>query len=344
MRPLILIWIAMLAFSASGFAQRMRESDIHKQEREADLMAKRRRDIEHLNDKIAITYERDAMGQYIFTCHNNAFCNYVVELSFPSLQNLHPDVPVPYKMDVPPGTRRMVTLSVITKGVGIHVSHRFKYYKGYLSHASVDTAYTYLLPVSPGRETHIHELNFLAKEFGDQSMVPPSQNWYGLDFRVHSGDTVYAARRGRVTETRANAVLTDSGYTYAKGENYVEIAHSDCTFGRYEVFRDSGIFVNPGDWVEAGQPIGIAGGDKYEGGPQIRFWVFYHLEQDPPSNGQTPPASYYHGYVSLKFWTKDKGATHLTNHSAYISEHPTELITKEMSKKDAKKYFEAHKS
>jgi len=77
----------------------------------------------------------------------------------------------------------------------------------------------------------------------------------------------------------------------------VEIAHNDCTFGRYEVFRDSCIFVNPGDWVEA-----------------------------------------------LKFWIKDKGATHLANHSAYTSEHPTELITKEMNKKDAKKYLEEHKS
>ena len=337
----------MLVCAASGFAQHTAhrvESDINKQVREADIMAKRRRDIEHMNDRIAVTYEKDAMGQYVFTCHNNTFCNYVVELSFPNLENVRPDMPVPYKTDIPPGTRRMITLSVVTKGVHVHFSHRFRSYKGFLSHASVDTAYTYLLPVPPGRETHIHELNFLAKEFGNEFQTPASQKWYGLDFRVHSGDTVYAARRGRVTETRANAVLSDSGYTYAKGENYLEIAHSDCTFGRYEVFRDSGIFVNPGDWVEAGQPIGIAGGDKYEGGPQIRFWVFYHMEQDPPTDGSTPSPSYYHNYVPLQFWIKDKGATHLINRTAYISDHPAELITKEMNKKDAKKWLDNHKS
>lgn len=105
----------MLACAASGFAQRTVrpvESDIHKQEREADLMAKRQRDLMHLNDKIAITYERDALGQYIFSCRNNTFCNYVVELSFPDLENLRSDMPLPYKVDIPPAQRPISTNSI----------------------------------------------------------------------------------------------------------------------------------------------------------------------------------------------------------------------------------------
>lgn len=344
MRTLILIWIAMLSCAASGFAQHTAhpvESDIHKQEREADLTAKRRRDIEHMNDKIAITYEKDALGQYVFSCRNNAFCNYVVELSFPNLENVRPDMPIPYKMDIPPGTRRMITLSVVTKGSPVHFSHRFKYYKGYLSHASVDTNYTYLLPVPPGRETHIFELNYIPSEYGN---APEPKGWYALSLRVHSGDTIYAARRGRVTETRDDAKLTDSNYSYTKDENYVEISHNDFTFARYTVFRDSSLFVKPGEWVEAGQPIGIAGGEKYSGGPQVRFEVFYYLEQQFPPNGDEPQKSIYWAFVPLQFWTKDQGATRLINHSRYTSQHPTELITKEMNKKDAKKYLEAHKS
>ena len=346
MQTLILIWIVMLACAASGFAQRTTttipgESEVRKRERESDLIAKRQRDIEHMNDKIAITYERDVLGNYVFSCRNNAFCNYVVELSFPNLENLRPDMPVPYKMDIPPGTRRMITLSVVTKGAHIHFSHRFRYFKGYLSHASVDTDYTYLLPVPPGRETHIFELKYIASEYGN---APEPKGWYALSLHVHSGDTIYAARRGRVTETRDDATLTDSNYSFAKEENYVEISHNDCTFGRYTVFRNSSLFVKPGEWVEAGQPIGIAGGEKYSGGPQIRFEVYYYLEQQLPAIGDEPPKSTYRAFVPLQFWTKDKGATHLANHSAYTSEHPAELITKEMNKKDAKKYYESHKS
>ncbi len=343
MRTLILIWIAVLACTTSVFAQhtiRPVESDIHRQEREADIEAKRRRELLHINDKIAITYERDALGQIIFTCHNNAFCNYVVELSFPNIENLRPDMPVPYKMDVPPGTRRMVTLSVITKGEHIHFSHRFKSYKGFLSHVSVDTNYTYLLPVAPGRETHIFELKYLASEYGNE---PRPKGWYALSLHVHSGDTIYAARRGRVTETRDDAKLTDSDYSFVKEENYIEIAHNDCTFGRYTIFRDSSIFVKPGEMVEAGQPLGIAGGEKYTGGPQVRFEAYYYLEQEIPAGGDEPPKMIYRAFVPLEFWVKDKGAMRLADRSRYTSEHPADLITKEMNKKDARKYAETHK-
>jgi hypothetical protein len=48
--------------------------------------------------------------------------------------------------------------------------------------------------------------------------------------------------------------------------------------------------------------------------------------------------------VTPSFWAKEQGSIHLTNHSTYTSEFPNPLITKEMSKKDAKKWMEDHKS
>ncbi|MBS1660177.1 MAG: M23 family metallopeptidase [Bacteroidetes bacterium] len=350
MKHLILVWIGMLFYTLSSQAQQTRPttsrtpahavgSDIRREQAEANRTAKQIHDIEHAGDKIAITYDRTPNGEYIFTCHNNSYANYVVELSFPTLENLRSDVPVPYRMDVPPGTRRMVTLGIVTKGVAVHFNHRFRYFKGYLSDKKVDTAYTYLLPIPPGRETHIYELNYIASEFNNQ---PQPKGWYALSLHVHSGDTIYAARRGIVTETRDDAELQDSGYTFAGKDNYVEVSHEDCTFGRYTAFRDSSIFVKPGEFVEAGQPIGIAGGDKYAGGPQVRFAVYYHLEQEIQVNGE--PKTIYLAYIPLKFWTKHQGSIHLTNHSKYVSEHPSSLITKEMSKKEAKKWEENHKA
>lgn len=351
MKPLILIWIGLLPCVLSSLAQQTRPttrspahavgSDIRREQTEANRDAKRIHDLEHAGDKIAITYDRDGLGQYVFTCHNNSFSNYVVELSFPNLENLRSDVPVPYRMDVPPGTRRMLSLSIVTKGSPVHFSHRFRYFKGCLSDKAVDTAYTYLLPVPPGRETHIYELTYLASEYGNQ---PEPKGWYALSLHVQSGDTIYAARRGRVTEVRDTASLKDSGYTYARGDNYVEISHNDCTFGRYTAFRDSSIFVQPGDYVEAGQPIGIAGGERYAGGSQIRFSVYYHLEQEIKVEGDEKTKTVYLAYIPTHFWVKGQGSIRLTNHSKYISEHPTDLITKEMDKKEKKSWMENHKS
>jgi len=85
-----------------------------------------------------------------------------------------------------------------------------------------------------------------------------------------------------VTETRDDAKLADSNYSYTKDENYVEISHNDFTLARYSVFRDSSVFVKPGEWAEAGQPIGIAGGEKYSGGPKVRFEVFTTWSSNSP--------------------------------------------------------------
>ena len=143
----------------------------------------------------------------------------------------------------------------------------------------------------------------------------------------------------------AEANLTDSGYTYTQEENFVEIAHSDCTFGRYTVFKDSGIFVQPGDWVEAGQPLGIVGGEKYTEGPHVRFSVRYHLDQDVlDKDGQATDRTHHWAYVPLNFWTKDKGKLRLAAKTPYTSEHPAELVTQEMTRKDARKWKETHKS
>lgn len=350
MKHLILLWIGLIPCAFSSPAQRpvlsrpgtlTVENDVRRREANSGRDANARYNIEHASDKIAVTYDRDATGNYVFTCHNNSFSNYVVELSFPNLDNLRSDIPVPYQMDVPPGVRRMVTLSIVTRGAPVHFNHRFRYFKGYLSAKSVDTAYAYLLPVPPGRETQIYELTYLASEYNNQ---PEPKGWYALSLHVHSGDTIYAARRGRVTETRENASLQDSGYTFNRGDNYIEISHGDGTFGRYTAFRDSSLFVNPGDYVEAGQPIGIAGGDRYAGGPQVRFSVYYHLEQQIQVPGEEKPKTIYMAYVPLHFWVKDHGGIRLTNHSKYVSEHPSDLITKEMSKKEVKKWMESHKS
>ena len=145
---------------------------------------------------------------------------------------------------------------------------------------------------------------------------------------MHSGDTIYATRRGRVTEVSDDANLTNSGYTFAREGNYVEVVHNDCSFGKHTVFRDSGIFLQPGDWVEAGQPLGNVGGERYAEGPHVRFSVRYHLEQPIlDKDGHPTERTEYWAYVPVNFWVKDKGKIHLAKGTTYTSELPVNLVT-----------------
>jgi hypothetical protein len=336
---LSLILSALLAGTSFCLAQRMvndpRETE--KQAARARRQTTRQEVEQHL---ILVTYQKNVQGNYEFTCQNKAFCNYIVEVTFTDLQNLQADVPLPARLTVPPGTRRIFTLRKTILGQPVHIAYWLKWIKG-CTDPKPDTNYTYLLPVAPGKEARASELYYIAKRFGGET---EPKGWYALGFHVHSGDTVFAARSGRVIETLEDADLKDTSISYARGENFVEICHNDCSFAKYRVFKDSSIFVHAGDWVVAGQPIGIAGGDSYASGPQVQFSVYYNYDEDVIKDGQPTGKVHHWAYVPLQFWTKDKGQQHLTNHSAYTSEHPAELVTKEMTKKEARKWTENHKS
>jgi len=324
------------------FCHAQRRNELSRETWTAEQNAREIRRLEKERNNIFVHWEKNNRGEYEFFCDNNTFSDYTVEVSFTEFVNLQSDMPPPARVEVPPGKNRFLfSLRKASLGSPSRFQYRHKAYKGCPS-PKIDTGFTYLLPVAPGKGTRIVELTYIGQEFGDEA---PPKDWYSISLHVQSGDTVYAGRRGRVTNTREHADLQDSAYSYSAEDNYVEIEHNDCTFGKYSVCRDDAIFVHPGDWVEAGQPIGIAGGDKYASGPQVRFSVFYHLEQEVlDKDGNATGKTRNWAYVPLYFWTKANGKMRLVDQSTYIADHPDDLVIQEMGKKEARKWKEKHSS
>jgi Peptidase family M23 len=339
MKPFILSLSCLLALYGHG---QQIHREMHEEVYTADQNVRELRRLAHEEDLIYVHWIKNNRGEYEFFCDNKSFSDYTVEISFSEYINLQSSFSFPAKIEVPPGINRpLFVLRKSILGSASHFAYHHKSHKGCPS-PKIDTGFTYLLPVGPGRSARVAELNSLAEEYGNEA---PPKDWYSLSMHVQAGDTVYAARRGRVTNTREHADLQDSGYSYSSEDNYIEIEHNDCTFGKYSVFRDDAIFVHPGDWVEAGQPIGIAGGDKYASGPQVRFSVFYHLEQDVlDKDGNSTGKTRQWAFVPLYFWTKDNGKMRLISRSTYIADHPDDLVTQEMSRREAKKWKEKHKT
>lgn len=315
--------------------------DIEREEYNADAQ---RRELQRLVDegkKIAVRWQKTPRDEYEFICENHTFSDYSIEVSFPELTNLQADFPLPAVVEVAPGTHTMFIMRKSAAGRAAHFRYLYHYYKGRPS-PKIDTGFTYLLPIAPGNDTRVFELSYIGEKYGGEA---GPKDWYALSLHTEAGDTVFAARRGRVTDVRDGAKLQDSNYSYAHAENFIEIEHSDYTFAKYSVLKDGALFVHPGDFVEAGQPLGIVGGEKYAGGPQVRFSVFYQLRQavvDKEGNNMDRTQNW--AYVPVSFWTKQQGRTHLANRSTYTCEDPEELITKEMTKKEARKWKEAHKA
>lgn len=288
---------------------------------------------------VEVKYEADSKGDYKFSCENRGYCNYIVEVTFANLQNLRADFKLPFVGNVRPGSNLLFTLTKENSGLPSDFRFNYRYVKGCIK-PKVNTGYTYLLPVASGKEVQSHEMDYFLKTYMNE---PAPKDWYAIAIKMKAGDTVYASRRGTVTEVKDNANLKESGYAMASADNYIEVYHADCSFARYQVLKDKSIFVKAGQFVEAGDPIGIVGGEKYVMGPHLRFCVYYIIDKDAFADYDKADRRSRFAYVPVQFWTKDTGKLNLVNDSKYISEHPTALITQEMNKRELKRWEEKQK-
>ena len=273
---------------------------------------------------IEVSFQKDMKGNYTFTCVNRAFCTYIVDLSFTKLDNAHCDHTLPYLAVVKPGPNKLFLLTKTDPKEDIVFNYKAGYAKGCL-HPSVNPDFTYLYPVTPGKEVQAYEIKNVLRT---ATNAPGSDSSYAVRLKMKPGDTIYAARRGIVTEVDVSSDANDNG-TSGGSDNYVEIVHADCSFGRYGVLRKDGALVHPGQQVEAGQPIGLVGGDRYGRGSDIRFSVVYNVPTESlPGAGDNSGQTHW-AYIPLKFWTKFNGKGMLKHGATYTSEFPIAVLTQE---------------
>jgi len=263
---------------------------------------------------LTVSYTLDNQNRYIFTCNNKDYCPYVVQLDFPTLTNAQADHPLPYVVEVKPGTVKLITVSPVDKTKDTKLNFKTSNRKGVLNPV-VNLNFVYLLPITPGLETQAYRV-LNAKG----SNIPGAQDTgYSVRLRAKPGDTIYAARRGVVTAVETSSSENDAGATATSGWNYIEIYHADNSFGQYGVVQKDGAFVKPGQTVEAGTPIGLVGGDRYGRGAEVRFSVSWY-----PGVGNTN--------IPLVFWTKGNGKGTLRHGAFYTGEFPKAILNQELPK------------
>ena len=281
---------------------------------------------------VDVNYTQDAHGNYTFSCFNKGYCNYVLQVNFTTLENARADHSLPFIGEVKPGGTKLFKISKEDANKDVQLKYKFSSFKGCLNPV-VDTGFTYVLPIAPGKEAQTYEISNTAKKTADGTLI---KHFYAIRLRMKPGDTLYAARRGVVTDVNVSSGQNDAGVTVTDGDNYIEIVHRDCSFAQYGIVKKDGAFVKPGQVVEAGQPIGLIGGDKYGRGSDARFSVTYNVGGENPTND--PGAAVVStAYVPLKFWTKKNGKGPLKHGATYISEHPPLVLTQELPKRPAPK-------
>lgn len=289
----------------------------------------------HAQKTIDVTFERGNKGEYVFYAENQFKCPQTLEVTFSKLENASGPVSggIPYQTVVHGSKQCIFTLNPANPDVPIDFRYTYTYVKGNIR-AKTDTNFVYLLPVGEMKEVQINRMVSLEKVLG----MNKSTQTTGLTFSMEEGDTVYACRSGLVAETQTNSASTGDHKSYARTENYVEIYHKDGTFALYKLFKNNGIFVEPGETVTAGQPIGIIGGSNYERGSHLRFITYYLAKEDSSEDHYGQAVSVFKSTVFVPpFHLASDNDEKPDYNKTYRAEHPQAYIMKEMTKAQKKK-------
>jgi len=99
-----------------------------------------------------------------------------------------------------------------------------------------------------------------------------NQSRYAIDFALPVGDTIVAARSGYVVNTVSH-FTERGGKSFRNKANQIIVYHDDGTLAFYVHLDTDGVLVNVGDYVNAGDRIGISGFTGYTTKPHLHFVV-----------------------------------------------------------------------
>ncbi|MEM6686415.1 MAG: M23 family metallopeptidase [Bacteroidota bacterium] len=111
--------------------------------------------------------------------------------------------------------------------------------------------YKYLLPYKPKRK-------LIQGNFGNFSHNHAG-SFHAFDFGTKIGDTIYAAREGKVISIKDDSKKHGRTRKFSNFANYIVIMHDDETTAHYYHLDYKGVLVANGDTVTRGQAIGISG-------------------------------------------------------------------------------------
>lgn len=279
-----------------------------------------------LNIEVTSEVSRDNKG-YDFRYTKQKYGTYSLKLFFTSSDNISMHQTA-FVLKSPSGI--LTNAKRIDETKPSNFRYTYRYARGYISE-KVDSTFTYILPFKKGIKTNASYLyNVREKYFGEDI-----KTWTALHFLSKNPDTVCAIRKGMVVEV-IDKYATDmsASVSYSSERNSILVEHADGTLASYNGFDSSKIFVKEGDTVFPNQPLGALAPYDKDKDYQLRLMIYYLTKFDSKEDKQTNNYSYYNPVFLI-----DGSPKKLENFKNYTSEVSDEIIQKEMSKKELKRFL-----
>lgn len=192
-----------------------------------------------------------------------------VKVSIINAQYISTDRQFPIYVVVPPGggTLYLGQIRPAMSGVGYTFQTQYTWTLGDFNATQSPDA-MYRLPYRDGTTFRIAQ-----SPGGPITTHTSTDSQYAVDIPMPEGTPVLAAREGTVIYTEANQVYGGKIPDMLDKANEVRIQHIDGTTAIYAHLAHGGVYVYPGQRVNAGQQIGLAGSTGYSSGPHLHFAV-----------------------------------------------------------------------
>lgn len=200
---------------------------------------------------VEVRADYNAVGDCIFSAHNNAKTPVFLNIDFADLQNTTFNETLPYIKKLTPGFNSLFLLS---RDVDADVP-RFNYQlKSYRSNptADVNLDFPYLIPFEPGTKATVFDVENIDGFRGNKEL----KSWMATGFKVIPGTPVYAVRQGEIVEIAATQRTDDPQFWYNTWTNSITVLQPDGTLICYKNVVDRNKTWKVNDIVYAGQVLG----------------------------------------------------------------------------------------
>jgi murein DD-endopeptidase MepM/ murein hydrolase activator NlpD len=133
--------------------------------------------------------------------------------------------------------------------------------------ADHDDGYVYRLP-------YADSVSYSVLQAYGSRLSHRGPEYYTVDFGMPEGTSVYSAREGSVVGVEDRFDQSCWQADCDRYANYIEIRHPDGTLGRYFHLQKDSVIVEPGQWVDRGEPIARSGDTGYSNVPHLHFGVY----------------------------------------------------------------------
>lgn len=246
----------------------------------------------------------DKGSEVIFYSENRSNYPYQLEIDFKIIQNLSPSYQK-YNFVVSPGRNNLFTLMVVDKNSNHYYEYRSSYAIGD-PRQKINEHYPYLIPLGSSKTVNL----FL---YGQE------RKYVNDFFAMNQGDTVFCMRKGYVTAVPG---MLHEGDRISKNKS-LEVMHNDGTVMIYENIDPDHCPVKLGQTVYPNESLGIIG-YKYV----LCVGLYRFLE-----NGRL-------GKVNIDYCIDETKTMLFSDSLTNVGiKHPTVIITKEMSRREKKRYL-----